>query len=133
MFEEARRLNSLNEQLPGSCRAVNSAWVIAAAFTLCGAAPPSRAASPGVDYCVSRDSTSNGLADFLVNRCRFSVIVKWRDQGSCSSWCQDTVPPNGRQSIVKMSGRATLSACRYPSIPTEYSGNRFRCPDPGEN
>ncbi|EIY5024101.1 TPA: hypothetical protein NPP28_004428 [Klebsiella quasipneumoniae subsp. similipneumoniae] len=79
---------------------------------------------PPADNCLTRDSTSNSLADFWINHCGFAVTVMLFDANDCRTGCMDGVGANSRQSITK--GRAgsayTSVACPKPSTPKGPDG-----------
>lgn len=79
---------------------------------------------PGADHCLTRDSTSNSLADFWINSCSFAVTVMWFDANDCSTGCMTGVGANSRESIIKGKPGSTYTsvACPKPSSPKGPDG-----------
>ena len=79
---------------------------------------------PGADHCLTRDSTSNSLADFWNNSCSFAVTVMWFDANDCTTGCMTGVGANSRESVTKGKPGSTYTsvACPKPSSPKGPDG-----------
>lgn len=82
-------------------------------IALLGVHTTSVAQSKAVNQCMSFDTTSNSLADFVVNSFSFSIQAAWKDQGLCDIGCGTGVAANGRESINKLTGNTAWIACRH--------------------
>lgn len=88
-----------------------------------------------VPNCLIVDSTSNSLADFLINRCSQKITVQWISQSDCSTGCMEWV--GTKQSINKLKGHTLTAVCPYPysayipNAPTpqgyRWNGGNYEC------
>lgn len=66
----------------------------------------------GVNSCLERDTKSNSLADFVINKCSFPIEIKWVDSGDCKSGCGDgPLNPGSKSSVTKARGIVTHAVC----------------------
>lgn len=76
--------------------------------------------SPPANQCITRDTKSNEMADFLINKCNFTVNVQWIGPPYCmdNGGCASGVSANGKSSVTKIASNAEYfwAACPYPSI-----------------
>lgn len=71
----------------------------------------------GVNNCLVRDTKSNSLCDFLINRCGFPIEVKWVNGTDCRTGCGDgPISPGAKSSVTKTHGLTTHAVC-----PSSYS------------
>lgn len=79
---------------------------------------------PGADNCLTRDSTSNSMADFWKNSCSFAVTVMWFDANDCTTGCMTGVGANSREAVTKGKSGSTYTsvACPKPSSPKGPDG-----------
>lgn len=77
--------------------------------------------------CVSRDTKSNSLGDFIENRCSFPVWVMWFSSSSeCRTGCADgPIQPGAKSSTNKIRGAYRSAACEYPASPKMRDGSQW--------
>lgn len=79
---------------------------------------------PRADHCLTRDPTSNSMADFWNNSCNFAVTVMWFDANDCTPGCMTGVGANSREAVTKGKSGSTYTsvACPKPSSPKGPDG-----------
>ena len=77
--------------------------------------PTAIAGGHDMSRCVTVDHASSQTADFIINNCDATIIVKWTDQGLCSNWqCADVIAAHRKSTNTKMKGTSMIAACLYP-------------------
>lgn len=79
---------------------------------------------PTANECITRDSTSNSIADFWVNSCTTAVTVMWFDNNDCQTGCMTGVKASGREATNKRKpGVSSIFAvCKKPASPFTPDG-----------
>ena len=90
--------------------------------SVASALTPFRPLSPFQPSAACLSVYYGGDAAYWLNRCPYSVVVRWIDDAKCQNWsCVDQVPANARSAAAISTHvrwcecRGTLSTCNLPA------------------